>query len=105
MTKAALLPVGLFLLLALALRPATAGAQTTSTDYAVNQAILNQANTILLRQKLVEARSAVSHGDLVNGAKLYQDAYGLVEQIGQSSDIKEETAQTISGLVSVRLEL
>ena len=36
-------------------------------------------------------------------AKLYEDAYSLVQQIG--SGINAETAQTISGLVSVRLEL
>ncbi|HEU6449646.1 MAG TPA: tetratricopeptide repeat protein [Verrucomicrobiae bacterium] len=70
---------------------------------AVNQAVLNQANTLVLRQKLVDARTALAHGDLNGAAKLYEDAYTLVESIG--SGIPTEKAQTISGLTSVRIEL
>ncbi len=64
---------------------------------AVNEAVLRQANTIVLRQKLAEAKNAVAHGDLPGAAKIYEDAYTLVQQIG--SGIDAETAQTISGLV------
>lgn len=80
-------------------------AQTTSaTGTAVNQAVIDQANTIVLRQKLVEAKAAVSRGDLKEAAQVYEDAYSLVEQIGPSG-IPDETAQTISGLVSTHMEL
>ena len=99
MTKAVLLPLGILLLLATALP-----AQTNSaTDMAVNRAVMDQANTILLRQKLVDAKNATERGDLPGAAKLYEDAKGLVDQIG--SGIDAETAQTISGLATTRLAL
>ena len=65
--------------------------------------MLRQANTIILRQKLLEAKNTVLRGDLPGAAKLYEDAYTLVEQIGPG--IPEEKAQTISGMASVRLAL
>ena len=64
---------------------------------AVNRAIMDQANTIVLRQKLEDAKAAAARGDLPGAAKLYEDAKALVDQIG--SGIDAETAQTISGLV------
>ena len=70
---------------------------------AVNRAVMDQANTILLRQKLEDAKAAAARGDLPGAAKLYEDAMALVNQIG--SGIDAETAQTISGLVDTRLEL
>jgi len=100
MTKAVSLSLGFIFLLA----PATGfSASTSAEDAAVNQAVLNQANTIVLRQKLMDAKSAASRGDLVGAAKLYEDAYVLVEQVG--SGIDAESAQTISGLTATRLEL
>src|SRR5271170_4817864 len=100
MTKAASFSLGLiFLLASFAQLPA----QTSATDMAVNRAVLNQANTIVLRQKLVDAKSAAASGDLVGAARLYQEACGLTAQIG--SGIDAETAQAISGLASARLEL
>ena len=78
-------------------------AQTSPTDAAVNEAVLRQANTIILRQKLLEAKNTQLRGDLPAAAKLYEDAYTLVEQIG--SGIDTEKAQTISGLASTRLAL
>ena len=101
MTKAVSIPLGFILMLAAAL--ASPAQTTTPADIAVSEAVLRQANTIVLRQKLIQAKNAVAHGDLVAAAKLYEDAYSLVQQIG--SGINAETAQTISGLVSVRLEL
>src|ERR1039458_5608597 len=100
MTKAAPLSLGFVLLLATA---AMLPAQTSPTDAAVNEAVLRQANTIILRQKLLDAKNTAARGDLPGAAKLYEDAYTLVEQIG--SGIPEEKAQTISGLVSTRLTL
>jgi hypothetical protein len=100
MTKAVSLSLGFIFLLAAA---ATSSAQTSVTDTAVSEAVVRQANTIVLRQKLVDARSVSARGDLSAAAKLYEDAYALVMQIG--SGIDTERAQTISGLVSVRIEL
>ena len=100
MTKAASFSFGFILLLA---SSAQLPAQTSPTDMAVNQAVLRQANTIVLRQKLADARVATARGDLIAAAKLYEDAYTLVTQIG--SGIDAETAQTISGLVTTRLQL
>ncbi|MGH7953278.1 MAG: hypothetical protein ACREFE_15365, partial [Limisphaerales bacterium] len=100
MTKVVSFSLGLFFLLAAA---APSRAQTSATTTAINQAVLNQANTIVLRQKLADARVAVARGDLTAAAKIYEDAYALVQQIGPG--IPNETQETISGLVSVRLEL
>ena len=100
MTKAASYSIAfIFLLASFARLPA----QTSATDMAVNRAVINQANTIVLRQKLVEAKGAVARGELVAAARLYQEAYALTLQIG--SGIDAETAQTISGLAATRLEL
>src|ERR1039457_7208309 len=101
MTKAAPLSLGFVLLLATAAR---LPAQTSLTDAAVNEAVLRQANTIILRQKLLDAKNTAARGDLTGAAKLYEDANSLVEQIGPIS-IPEEKAQTISGLASIRLTL
>jgi tetratricopeptide (TPR) repeat protein len=65
--------------------------------------VIDQANTILLRQKLEDARAAAARGDLRGAAKLYEDAKALVDQIG--SGINAETVQTISGLSATWLEL
>ena len=101
MTKAVSVPLGIFFILA---GPLLSPAQTNNAaDLAVTEAVLRQANTMVLRQKLVDARDAAARGDLAVAAKLYQDAYSLVQQIGSGIDV--ESAQTISGLVSVRLEL
>ncbi|MGA2241556.1 MAG: tetratricopeptide repeat protein [Verrucomicrobiota bacterium] len=100
MTKAAPLSLGFILLLAAA---AMLPAQTSPTDVAVNEAVLRQANTIILRQKLLEAKNTALRGDLPGAAKLYEDANTLVGQIG--SGIPEEKAQTISGLASTWLTL
>lgn len=100
MTKAVSLSLGFLVLVASA---SALSAQTSSTDMAVNQAVLNQANTIVLRQKLADAKSAAARGDLNTAAQDYDQAYGLVQQIG--SGIDAETAQTMSGLVSTRMQL
>src|SRR5665213_1041492 len=101
MTKVVFIPLVLiFLLAATAPSPAQ---PTSATDVAVNEAVMRQAYTIELRQKLADAKSDVARGDLPGAAKLYEEAYTLTQQIG--SGIDAETAQTISGLVAVRLEL
>ena len=101
MRTAASLSLGFILL---AVSTATSPAQTNSPeDMAVTEAVLRQANTIVLRQELGDAKSAAARGDLAGAAKLYQEAYTLVQQIGSGIDV--EAAQTVSGLASTRLTL
>ena len=100
MRKAALLLFSLAALLAL---PVAATAQDNPTAIAVNEAVLRQANTIVLRQKLVAARRAYQAGDTASAAKLYQESCELVTQIG--SGIDPEANQAINGLATTRLAL
>ncbi|HUA65757.1 MAG TPA: hypothetical protein VME24_07915 [Alphaproteobacteria bacterium] len=102
MTKAVLFPIPFLILMAATVAPAQ-----TSPNYgnaAVNEAVLREANTIVLRQRLAEASAAEQRKDLVAAARLYEQAYELVQSIGSIS-IPAETAQTISGLVTVHMEL
>jgi type II secretory pathway component GspD/PulD (secretin)/tetratricopeptide (TPR) repeat protein len=80
-----------------------APAQTQPQDAAVNEAVYRQANQIALRQKLVEARAAQERHSFVPAAKLYDDAWDLVQKIGSGVDAERE--QTVAGLAAVRLEL
>lgn len=101
MTKAVSLSFGLLFLIATA--PVLSAQQTSPAAEAVSQAVLDQANTIVLRQKIEEARSAQARGDIIEASKLYEEAYSLVQNIG--SGIDTETAETISGLAATHLEL
>lgn len=78
-------------------------AQTSPTDSAVEEAVRRQANTIVLRQRLVEAHAAVQKKDYGLAAKLYEDAYTLCDHIG--SGVEGELVQTVNGLAASRLEL
>ena len=100
MTKAALISLGLA---ALVLFPAPTPAQDNPVNLAVNEAVLRQANTIVLRQKLSDAKAVMQRGDIVNAAKLYQEAVTLAQQIG--SGIDAETQQAVAGLATTRLAL
>lgn len=100
MTKAALLPLGITLLLATA--PAFA-AQTPAQETAINEAVYRQASRIALRQKLADAASAQQRRDLATAAKLYDDSWELIQKIGTNVDAEKE--QTRQGLAVVRLEL
>ena len=99
MIKSVFFSIGLAGLL---LFPAAAPAQDDTT-VAVNEAVLRQANTITLRQKLSDARATARRGDLINAAKLYQESVALAQQVG--SGIDTEAAQALAGLVSTRLAL
>ena len=100
MMKAATLLLALTLLLAAA--PAHS-AQTPPQDTAVNEAVYRQANHIALRQKLVDARAATDRRAPATAAKLYDDAWDLVQKIGSGVDAERD--QTIAGLATARLEL
>jgi len=101
MTKAVSTLLGSVLIMAVTF--ASPAQTNNAADMAVSEAVLRQANTIVLRQKLVQAGEAATRNDLLAAAKLYEDAYSLVQQIG--SGIPAETEQTVSGLVSVRFAL
>ena len=100
MIKAATLSLALILLLTAA--PA-ASAQTPPQEAAVNEAVYRQANRITLRQKLADARAAQDRHALASAAKLYDDAWELVQKIGSGVDAERD--QTIAGLTAVRMEL
>src|ERR1019366_5644314 len=100
MTKAAFISLGLA---ALVVFPATMPAQDTSANLAVNEAVMRQANTIVLSQKLSDAKAVAQRGDIVNAAKLYQEAVTLSQQIG--SGIDAETQQAVAGLSATRMTL
>src|ERR1051326_433741 len=98
--KAATLPLGLVLFLA------SAGfilAQAPPQETAVNEAVIRQADRIALRQKLADARAAQDRRDLLKAAKLYDDAWELVQRVG--ANVEAEASMTRSGLAAVRLEL
>jgi tetratricopeptide (TPR) repeat protein len=100
MTKAASLSLGLIILTGTA---SVAWAQSAPTDAAINEAVRRQADTLSLRQKLSDALGAELRKDLPAAAKLYEDAYKLVESIGDPAS--PEAAAAIAGLASVKLEL
>ncbi len=82
---------------------ANVSAQDNANTMAINQAILNQHNTILLRNKLADAKAVVQRGDTANAAKLYQESFEIAQKIG--SGIDAETAQAVAGLTTTRLAL
>src|SRR5580693_3342105 len=100
MTKAAYITLGLAVLV---LIPATVPAQEDPAAVAVTEAVLRQANTIVLRQKLSDARVVAQRGDMVNAAKLYQESVTLADSIG--SGIEPERQQAVAGLVYTRMAL
>jgi type II secretory pathway component GspD/PulD (secretin)/tetratricopeptide (TPR) repeat protein len=101
MIKAASLPLCLTLLLAAA---GVAYAQAPAQETAVNEAVMRQAEHVLLRQKLGDALAAQERHDLVNAAKLYDAAWDLVLKVG-IPNVEPEAAQTRAGLAAVRMEL
>lgn len=100
MTKSVSVSLGLMLLCAAAW---PGQAQTPPTAVAVEEAVRRQADTIALRQKLEEVRRAESRKDIVAAAKLYEEAYKLVESIGDFTT--PEARATISGLSALKLDL
>src|SRR5215831_9090690 len=98
--KAATLPLALTLFLASA---NFVFAQAPAQDTAVNEAVIRQADRIALRQKLADARATQERGDLLKAAKLYDDAWELVQRVG--ANVEAEASMARSGLATVRLEL
>ena len=100
MMKAVIFSLALTLLLTAVL---ASKAQTPPQETAVNEAVYRQANHITLREKLADGRAAQDRGARAIAAKLYDDAWDLVQKIG--SGVEAEREQTIAGLAAVRLEL
>src|SRR6267143_5454611 len=98
MTKAALVSIGLVFLFATA---AVSHAQPVPAEDAVKEAVRRQADVIVLRQKLAEARDAEARRDLATAARLYQQANELVQGIGGIVNIEREAEETRGGLVRV----
>src|SRR5882672_3201892 len=101
MTKAASVSLGLAIFLA---GTAVTLAQNPPVNTAIDEAVRRQADTILLRQKLVDAKGAEARGEITVAAKLYQDAWNLVQGIGEAS-VRQEAADTKAGLVAARLQI
>src|SRR5215471_16374953 len=78
-------------------------AQQPYRDEAVKQGVMRQEKLIQLRTKLEAARVAEQQHDLPKAAKLYDDSWSLVEQIGPIAD--KEAQQTVAGLTETRMQL
>jgi len=78
-------------------------AQPTPADKATDVAVQREAAIILLRKTLAEAKAAQDKLDLLAAAKLYEEAYRLVQIVGVGID--QEAQETSSGLATVRLVL
>ena len=100
MTKAASLSIGLMVLCGTIV---IGRAQSSPQDAAIKEAIQRQHDTLLLRQKIADAQAAEARKDVPGAAKLYEEAYKLVQAIG--SGIPDESAATVSGLTGVHLQL
>src|SRR5579884_658608 len=85
-------------------QPATESVAGSPINMAGDEAIRRQAKTIQLRRTLVEAQEARARGDLLGAHKLYEQCYGLVQEIGPGG-IGPEASQTIAGLSEVLMAL
>jgi type II secretory pathway component GspD/PulD (secretin)/tetratricopeptide (TPR) repeat protein len=77
--------------------------QAPAEETAINEAVYRQANRVMLRTKLADARAAQDRHAPGAAAKLYDEAWELVQKIG--SGVEAERDQTIAGLAAVRMEL
>lgn len=102
MTKAAFIFLGISVLVFL---PGTVPAQDNAAINAADtEAVMRQAQVLVLRQRLADAKVAAQHGDIVTSAKLYQESCNLAQQVGPAS-IPDETLQAVTGLTATRLQL
>jgi len=101
MTKAVSLSFGV--VLGLCLAQSVSFAQSSATGSAVSEAVRRQGDTILLRQKLEDARAAVTRGDLNVAVREYEEAWELAGRVGPSVDA--EAMDAAEGLVALRIQL
>ena len=77
--------------------------QPSAGQIAADEAVKREAMTIQLRKTLEDAKKTRKKGDLEGAARLDEEAYALVQNIGVG--IESERKETISGLVSISLEM
>jgi Flp pilus assembly secretin CpaC/tetratricopeptide (TPR) repeat protein len=67
------------------------------------EAVRRQADVIQLKKTLAEAQRLQNLPDLVGAARLYEDAYKLVQKVGARVD--QERTETANGMTVVRMQL
>lgn len=82
---------------------ASVQAQQTVSQTAEEESVRRQEGVILLRKTLADAAAAETRKDLAGAAKLYEEAYSLVQRVGVG--IEQERKQTLTGFTKVRLAL
>lgn len=92
------------LVAALFVLPSPGNAQDNAASLAINEAVKRQADTIVLRQKISEAKALAQRNDVIGAAKTYQEAVSLAQEIGPAG-IEAESQQAISGLTTASLSL
>lgn len=93
--------------LLLALLPAAVAQQTpaqTPAQTAEEESVRREENAILLRKVLKDARDDQKKGDLGSSAKLYEEAWTLVQRIGDAG-IEKERKETVAGFCAVYHDL
>ncbi len=83
---------------------AQATAPATASQLAAEEAVRRQEMTITLRKSLADAQTALTKGDLPTAARMYEEAWGLVQRIGDAS-IEKERQTTIAGFSQTYLSL
>src|SRR5215469_4656679 len=104
MNKTTTILLGLSLVLAAPHSRAQVAPEAAAVQSATDEGVRRQAARVTLRQTLANAQAARDGHNLPLAAKLYDDSWGLVQQIGPRN-VPEEVAQIQSGLAAVRLEM
>ena len=99
MSKASSLLGALFLCIA----THSAFAQSAAAPNAEEEAVRRQEKSIHLRKTLESARNARRIGDLSTSAKLYEEAWNMVESLGSAVDV--ERSEAMAGFTDVRISL
>ncbi|MCZ7634991.1 MAG: hypothetical protein M5U12_02340 [Verrucomicrobia bacterium] len=79
-------------------------AQASAAQIAAEEAVRRQDMTISLRKTLQDAQAARTKGDLALAARLYEEAWLLVQRIGDAS-IEKERQATVTGFSETYLIL
>jgi general secretion pathway protein D len=102
MIKAALLSLGLTIVIAVSQQPVSA--QEPGQEDAIREAVMRQANLMTLQKQLSVARAAEANHDLPAAAKSYRICWDLVQAIGPSN-CPAEASEVRGGVTRVLMEL
>src|SRR6516162_10890360 len=102
MIKAALLSLGLTIVIAVSQQPVSA--QEPGQEDAIREAVMRQANLMTLQKQLSVARAAEANHDLPAAAKAYRICWDLVQAIGPSN-CPGEASDVRAGVTRVLMEL